>query len=324
MRRESSSGGIFTFLAEQIIDKGGVVFGAKWNDRWEVVHDFTVTKEGLKAFRGSKYVQSRIGSSYIDAERFLKENRVVLFSGTPCQIAALKLFLREDYFNLLTVDFICHGVPSPGVFRQYMQEQLNSYDVGGCVSCIPERLNVPKGVGIKKILFRDKTLGWKKFSMAYELNKECNESDRSVVISYSKPLNKDPFLRGFLRDLYLRPSCHACPSKELKSGSDFTIGDFWGIEKYNINLDDDRGVSALLINNDRYLNLIKGLQIHAIPYSFLCRVNPAIIRSSKIPKQRTLFWNDKKNGFSEKVVLICKPSALERIKKILKLIIRRK
>lgn len=125
IRRQSSSGGIFTILAEQIIDEGGVVFGAAFNDKWEVEHSYVENKEQLVKFRGSKYVQSKIGESYKDAKSFLKEGRRVLFSGTPCQIAALKKYLRKNYENLFTVDFICHGVPSPGVFRTYLQEEIN-------------------------------------------------------------------------------------------------------------------------------------------------------------------------------------------------------
>lgn len=125
IRMQSSSGGIFTLLAERVIDEGGVVFGASFNDRWEVVHDHVETKEELAKFRGSKYVQSKIGDNYRKVKLFLSEGRNVLFSGTPCQISGLKKYLRKDYDNLLAVDFICHGVPSPGVFRTYLQEEIN-------------------------------------------------------------------------------------------------------------------------------------------------------------------------------------------------------
>lgn len=121
VRMQSSSGGIFTLLAENVIDEGGVVFGAGFNERWEVVHSFAEKKEDLAKFRGSKYVQSKVGNSYKQAEAFLKQGRKVLYSGTPCQIAGLKQYLRKDYANLLAVDFICHGVPSPGVFRTYLR-----------------------------------------------------------------------------------------------------------------------------------------------------------------------------------------------------------
>lgn len=120
IRLKSSSGGIFTLLAEQIISEGGVVFGARFNENWEVVHDYTEAIEGLEPFRGSKYVQSIIGDNFIKAKQFLTDGRKVLFSGTPCQIAGLKKFLRKEYENLLTVEVVCHGVPSPMVWRDYL------------------------------------------------------------------------------------------------------------------------------------------------------------------------------------------------------------
>jgi len=127
IRRQSSSGGIFTLIAEYIIQKGGVVFGARFNDNWEVVHDYTETVEGLAVFRGSKYVQSRIGDTYIKTKNFLLAGRKVLFSGTPCQIAGLKAYLQKDYDNLLTVDLVCHGVPSPLVWKRYLDEVIINY-----------------------------------------------------------------------------------------------------------------------------------------------------------------------------------------------------
>lgn len=124
IRVESSSGGVFTVLAELVIDEGGVVFGAKFGEHWDVIHDYTETKEGLAAFRGSKYVQSRIGDCFNKAKSFLVQGRKVLFSGTPCQISGLKRFLGKEYDSLLTVDFICHGVPSPKVWRMYLNETI--------------------------------------------------------------------------------------------------------------------------------------------------------------------------------------------------------
>jgi coenzyme F420-reducing hydrogenase beta subunit len=126
VRLQSSSGGIFTLLAEKIIEEHGVVFGARFDENWAVIHDYTETIEGLASFRGSKYVQSRIGETFSQAKQFLKSGRKVLFSGSPCQIAGLKLFLKKDYENLLTIDFVCHGVPSPKVWRKYIMQLSDS------------------------------------------------------------------------------------------------------------------------------------------------------------------------------------------------------
>ena len=157
VRLASSSGGVFTLLAEHTIRNNGVVFGARFNEKWEVAHGFTDTVEGIADFRSSKYVQSKINGTYQEAEQFLKAGRKVLFSGTPCQIAGLKRFLRKEYTNLITVDFLCHGVPSPGVWESYLKETIAR-------KCKKIQFCSDPYASVKKISFRDKTLGWKKFS----------------------------------------------------------------------------------------------------------------------------------------------------------------
>ena len=151
IRLASSSGGVFTALAEYVITNSGVVFGARFNEKWEVVHDYTETIEGLAAFRGSKYVQSTIGDNYRLAEQFLKDGRQVLFTGTPCQIAGLNNYLRKEYENLLSVEVACHGVPSPLVWREYIKDKN------------PTSIN-----------FRDKRNGWKEFGL--NINTRNSES----------------------------------------------------------------------------------------------------------------------------------------------------
>ena len=148
IRQNSSSGGIFTVIAESVINIGGVVFGAGFDDVFNVVHSYVENEEGLAKFRGSKYVQSEIGKTYKQAEVFLKQGRQVLFSGSPCQISGLKSYLRREYENLLSIDIICHGVPSPMVWQRYItfrENQENSI--------------------IQKVFFRSKRNGWNKFSL---------------------------------------------------------------------------------------------------------------------------------------------------------------
>ncbi len=194
IRMQSSSGGIFTMLAERTIDNGGVVFGAAFNEDWEVEHKSAETKEDLAAFRGSKYVQSRIGETFKQTESFIKEGREVLFSGTPCQIAALKLFLRKEYQNLITVDFICHGVPSPGVFKTYLNEEKAKFarqrDGKNSVSSFiftPSLKEIAtqsiEGVKVEAISFRDKKKGWKKFSFVLVLSKASADGEKNTVSS---------------------------------------------------------------------------------------------------------------------------------------------
>ena len=301
IRLASSSGGVFTAIAESVIDEGGVVFGARFDKNWSVIHGYTETKEGLAAFRGSKYVQSRIGESYKDTEAFLKTGRKVLFSGTPCQIAGLKRFLRKEYDNLLTVDFICHGVPSPGVWREYLKEETER-QCGGKNSVLSPPKDKLGDVRIENISFRNKRLGWKKYSFALTLS-TTNGSGAKNTVLLSEPLSKNIFLRGFLADLYLRPSCHACPAKKFKSGSDVTIGDFWGVQNVMPKIDDDKGVSVMFVNREN-LNFdlrLSVLNLRKTSYEDVVRFNSALVHSSVLSVNRNLFFSSRQLDLKEKI-----------------------
>lgn len=300
IRMASSSGGVFTALAESVIDAGGIVFGAQFDKDWSVVHGHVETKEGLSAFRGSKYVQSKIGSSYQEAEQFLKAGRKVLFSGTPCQIAGLKRFLRKEYDNLLTVDFICHGVPSPGVWRQYLKEET-ARQCGRKNSVLSRSIHESDTL-IEGISFRDKTLGWKKYSFALVLS-TTNGSGEKYSFCSRTPLNRNPFMRGFLSDLYLRPSCYNCPARALSSGSDVTIGDFWGIESVMPEIDDDRGTSVVMVHTSRALQILEKLDMRlwTTRYEDVLQYNPAIERSPQLPQKRAEFFAENEKTFLEKI-----------------------
>ena len=180
VRLKSSSGGVFTMLAEATIKSGGVVFGACFNDDWVVVHDYTESIDGLEAFRGSKYVQSKIGDSYKKVQYFLKANRNVLFSGTSCQIAGLKLFLRKDYESLICVDIVCHGVPSPKVWRDYLENVVKRQKGDAGKNTVLSSLNdTPVITGIS---FRDKSTGWKKYGFVIH-GKSAIEADENSVLA---------------------------------------------------------------------------------------------------------------------------------------------
>lgn len=335
IRYESSSGGIFTLLAEQIIDEGGVVFGVKWNEHFEAIHAYTETKEGLAEFRGSKYVQSRIGETFKQAERFLRSGRKVLFSGTPCQIAALKSFLRKDYENLFAVDLICHGTPSPGVFRWYLNEELQKAAAHQSGKKIQFRSSLPipsiakadvlareQGFKIKDIRFRDKRLGWQKFSFVLSLENlsEALVEGEKNSVSLSYVLRQHAFLRGFLSDLYLRPSCYVCPSKSGKSHADITLADYWGIYTLVPELDDDKGCSAIIVNSDSGLLLIKqlGIKLYTVPFSDLVKKNPAFAKSAKEPKVRSEFFKNDGMSMHSKIELLCKVPLKLKCKRIIK------
>ncbi len=319
VRAASSSGGVFTMLAESVIKSGGVVFGAAFDQQWKVVHTCATTIGGLQKFRGSKYLQSQTNNTFKEAEAYLKQGRQVLYSGTPCQVAGLKRYLRKGYDNLLTVDFICHGVPSPGVFRTYLRDEINRHSArqgGGkntvllpCIPLVAESDGLGGGdVKIQSVSFRDKRKGWKKFGFALGLSKASAAGEKnSVLLSYS-PLNKDLFMRGFLRDLYLRPSCYACPAKELKSGSDITLGDFWGIETLLPELDDDRGISAVTANTEKGRALLQELNAEQteVAYSEVVKRNPALVHSASEPKGRKAFFEADELTFEAKIKKLAK------------------
>lgn len=289
IRMKSSSGGIFTLLAEHVIDDGGVVFGARFNEKWEVIHDYTESKEGLAPFRGSKYVQSNIRESYKQVADFLKEGRKVMFTGTPCQVAGLKKYLRKDYDNLLTVDFICHGVPSPMVWRKYLDEEIYSqYEVNGSVQENSSKLSPV----LTSVNFRDKSTGWKKYSVAFKYTNIAADEERNIVIS--SIFTDNTFMKAFLSNLSLRPSCYSCPAKSGKSGSNITIGDFWGLENVISGLDDDKGMSLICINDYNILNadvtdVIRDKK--RVDFFSSINENSCMLKSVNKPINRKFFFN---------------------------------
>lgn len=317
IRRQSSSGGVFTLLAEQIIQEGGVVFGARFDENWEVKHDHTETIEGLAAFRGSKYVQSRMEDNYRKAEDFLKQGRKVLFSGTPCQIAGLKRFLRKDYDNLLAVDFVCHGVPSPGVWRQYLKETVARMCDENSVSTDP--ISKEKAY-IESISFRDKRFGWKKYSFTLTLSTTSRSGAKNTV-SLCEVKRNNIFLRGFLANLYLRPSCHACAVRCGKSGSDITIGDLWGAFSI-IGNNDDKGTSLVLINKEQEFNFLWKIDID---YEKTLLGNPVLEKSVLIPKKRKSFFASfqKEDNILTLIIRYSKTSIYSRLIKKIRNIIRK-
>lgn len=296
IRLQSSSGGIFTLLAEQVINEGGVVFGARFDESWQVIHDYAETLEGLASFRGSKYVQSRIGDTYQQAEAFLKQGRQVLFTGTPCQIAGLRRFLRKEYDNLLAVDFVCHGVPSPLIWRKYLSEVSQSHSTASITS----------------VSFRDKSNSWKRYHV-----KVCYNNGECL----SQPFYDNLFMRGFLADIYLRPSCYACPAKSGKSGADITLADYWGIEHVRPAIDDDKGVGLVLVNTAKGEQCLDEEKVNLIETSYeeACAGNPSLSHSSRPHTNRDYFFYHIKRGrsMSESMQLISSTHLIARICRVI-------
>lgn len=267
-RMASSSGGIFLPLAKEIISQGGVVFGAVYDESWEVHHVYAEKIEDVYPMMGSKYLQSRIENAYKKAELFLRQGRKVLFVGSPCQVKGLRTFLgNKVYPNLLSVDFLCHGVPSPGVWRRYLAETYRGYNAepknrrqttAGKNTVLLSSLNAKSPIG--DIKFRDKVeSGWKKFRFVIR-KKSASKADQNSVLS-SDIHYDNPFMRGFLSDLYLRPSCYECKCKNGVSHSDLTIGDYWAARVVDQDFDDDKGIGLVLVNTVKGNNYLKKISL---------------------------------------------------------------
>ena len=324
----SSSGGIFILLAKTVIQKGGVVFGAKFDEDWNVVHAYAETEEEMLAFMGSKYVQSRIGNTYREAKAFLDAGRTVLFSGTSCHIAGLKHFLRKEYDNLLTVDVICHGVPSPKVWRLYLDEvKKNARKGKNSVSLHPNHsvserntLEACNEVDIESISFRDKKLGWQKFSFALTLA-EATDDGKKNTVSLSSIHPDNPFMKVFLHNIILRPSCYHCSAKGGRCQSDITIADFWGIEYVQPSFNDSSGVGLLMINTQRGKDIVYTLDLDTVPVSLedATRYNLTFFKSVLPHPRREKFFR-KFMGTRRIIHLmntIVKPPIMVRIRRIL-------
>lgn len=231
-RKDSSSGGVFSILAEKIINANGIVAGAAFDNNFGVYHIYADNTTDLSRIKGSKYVQSRMDKIYYDVESHLKKGKKVLFSGVECQVAGLLAYLGKDYSNLITVGVLCHGVPSPKVWESYLKWQTINNS------------------SIRDISFRDKESGWKNYSVRVVFE------DSTV---YKKKFYDDKYMNMFLGNICLRPSCYDCKFKNLNRISDITLGDCWGIENYMPEMDDDKGTSVVLVHSikgQEYFNQI--------------------------------------------------------------------
>ena len=294
VRLKSSSGGIFHILAEKTIAEGGVVFGARFDEQWQVVIDYAETMEGVKAFMGSKYVQARMATAYADAKRFLNEGRKVLFSGTPCQIAGLHHFLRKPYDNLLTVDIICHGTPSPKVWSIYLDEVIS------------------EGQSISSVEFRNKQTGWKNYSIYLRYNEKDETS--SMLSSFSQ----NHFMKAFLKDIILRPSCYDCKAKGGSSHSDITLADFWGIQTVFPEMDDDKGTGMVFINTDKAQQELDygKLEVRETTYERIKPLNPSCyLSAAPHPKRKEFFARLGNENLIELIDDCTKPTTKQRIRR---------
>lgn len=262
IRMESSSGGIFTELAKVVLKDHGVVCGAAYNAHFEVVHILVEAEADLAKLRGAKYAQSDLRGVFPKVKQQLDEGRIVLFSGTPCQVGGLKTYLRKDYENLLTVDFVCHSVPSPMAWREYIKYRAGQ-DHGG---------EWPVSINL-----RSKETGWSK----YQYSNLFTYRDSTHSAKSGESLYMKLFIGGYIS----RNSCASCQFKGYSRASDLTIGDFWGIWDISPDMDDNKGTSVVLVQSKRGEKLLKSaseqLVLKSVTLEESSRQNPAMLKTSQ-------------------------------------------
>lgn len=269
VRADSSSGGMFHLFAEQILAQGGIVFGAGFDANWEVCHQSVERVDDLGRLRVSKYLQSRIETTFQQVARYLRQERRVLFAGTPCQCAALHRFVGKNDENLVLVDFICHGVPSPKIWRNYLALRARKKE-------------------IRRISFRNKNLSWERYLLAISYG----NANKYLAAD----LNTDLYLRGFLQNLYLRPSCHSCHFCRKNRPSDITLADFWGAQEESPSMYDGKGTSLIFIQSQKGNEIFQQVQdrakIKEQDFAKAIRHNPSMIQPSTPSPKRAAFFRD--------------------------------
>lgn len=287
IRADSSSGGAFSLFAMYILQNGGIVYGAAMDNKLITRHIGVESVQELHLLRGSKYVQSCIGNVYSEIRDWLNQGRYVLFSGTPCQAAGLHRFLgAEKYENLYVIDFICHGVPSPGVFHSYLEFMANKYKDD-----------------IISFRFRMKDRQWNPTGL--QLGTGMGMGTGKFIRHY--PGFMDPYMNGFLDDVYLRESCYKCSFKQVpKYDSDITIADFWGVKAVDSELYDGKGTSLVLLNTshgEKLFNTVeKSFWFKEVDFEMAIRRNQSIIKSAHLNPRRQNFFADYQNKPFEKVL----------------------
>jgi coenzyme F420-reducing hydrogenase beta subunit len=271
-REASSSGGVFSAIAEDVLARGGAVFGARFDAELELRHAAAERAADLAPLRGSKYLPSLVGEAFGAVRRCVEEGRPALFVGTPCQVGGLRAFLgsRGAEGSLVAMDLVCHGVPSLRAFRAY--------------TAWLERRHASRVTGVR---FRDKREGWRRFQVVASFE-DGGE--------YRRPFGDDPYMRAFLWNLCLRPACHACRWARLPRVGDLTLGDYWGIEAVRPDLDDDRGTSAVLVNTARgeqaLARVRDRLALEPTPLEAAVAGNVCLVRPVAASPRRAAFMRD--------------------------------
>ena len=270
IRYNSTSGGVFSLLCQWIFERGGIVYGAAYDEKFDVVHCSAENMEQVHKLRGAKYAQSHLGDCYTQVQRQLEAGRYVLFSGTPCQVGGLRAYLGKDYEKLLLVDLICHGVPSPKVWQHYIAYRS---------------IQDAQGEKPTAINLRSKETGWPRYSIRF---------DYPGGQLYSAYNFQDPYLRGFVGNLYLRPSCYDCRFKGSTRISDFTLGDYWGVWEQKPEYHDEKGTSLVLLHTEKakqcWEQIAGQLKAEQVDTQEALKDNPSALESSERPNAREIFF----------------------------------
>lgn len=300
---ESTSGGVFPLLAEHVLDREGVIFGAAYDADFSVRHIKVCERKDLLLFQGAKYVQSLIGTVFLEVKKELVSGRLTMFSGTPCQCAGLKSFLGKPYDNLLTVDLICHGVPSPKVWQAYIDYRSQKENNG----VRPQRINM-----------RSKSSGWSHYG--YSTQFDYGDGRISQIGN-----GHDLFMKAFVGNICLHSSCSDCKMKGVERCTDFTLGDYWGIWNQHPEFDDNKGTSVVFVHTQKGRKILEQLSDKMdclkVDIEDAYKENGSLVNSSrphpcrdKFLKQITVdnFEELVKKYFSQESVQ--KPGLLQRIK----------
>lgn len=288
-----SSGAFFSILAEQFVEEGGIVCGAAFEKDLSVHHILADRASDLDRLRGTKYIQSEMGDVFFHIKKKLEKDIPVLFCGTPCQTAGLRKYLGKSWNQLLSLDFICHGVPSPMVWQEYLEEKFGENKVEG-------------------VNFRDKREGASRQLISFLLEEGNTVLERS---------SENLYMKGFLNNYYLRPSCYSCKFKGFERCSDITLGDFWSVDEFHPGFSNGKGVSAVLIRTDMgkewfnkisdQLNIIKTGKKQVLTW------NECLTNSVQEPLGRKQFFEQwKTKGIEETIEELLQTASLEESHKL--------
>ena len=274
VRKRSTSGGVFSLLAEYVISKGGIVCAVRFDEHFHIHHSFFESIDGIDPYRGSKYAQSDLGETFSEIKSYLRQ-RPVLFVGTPCQVAGLKSYLIKDYGNLYTCDFICMSISSGKMWDEYIKDYEKKHKV-------------------KRIFFKDKRIGWHKTEWRMLI-----EDDRGEQLMSGWD---NPFFSSYLTHLSARPSCFRCAFRHCRHVSDITIADCWGIETVNPDFDDNKGCTTLILQSEKGESVFESIKGKAnyIDYDIqdVRKYNRHIENQAYKPEDYDQFQLDyKKHGF---------------------------